>query len=92
MATAAADIDDIVRAVKERLHDKPDDDIEDVYVWADGTVTGPPGEAGRDDDRAVAVFSPQDDALADDEIRTTIERGLTTVDRSDAEPVTERTP
>jgi hypothetical protein len=92
MATATPDLDAIAQRVRARLDHKSDDSPLDVYVWADGSVTGPPRGDERSDERAVAVFSPTDRALDAAAIRQSIANGLATVDRSAVDVVAEPVP
>ena len=86
MPREAAAIDRLALLVQDRLRHKPDTSPLDVYVWADGTVSGPPGSDERRDERAIAVFSPSEEPALDD-IRLTIARGFATVDKAEADVV-----
>jgi hypothetical protein len=70
-------IDSTVERVAQLLDRKPDDSPTDIYVWSDGSVTGP-----KDNDssrvsglRVVSVFTPGEPAT-EQQIRTSIENGL----------------
>lgn len=84
---AALDLDQIASNVAARLERTPGTSPLDVYVWVDGSVTGPPRGDERADERAIAVFSPNEAALEASEIRASIERGFATVDRSPSDTV-----
>ena len=89
MATDAVfPMDWIVKEVALRLSHKRLDSPEDIYVWSDGSVTGPKdNESEVGDLKVVSVFSPTDDETNPAAIRASIENGLATADdRRDDSP------
>lgn len=77
MTEAEFPIDRIVQEVVSRLARKPLDSPTDVYVWSDGSVTGPKeNESEVSELKAISVFSPTDDAASAESIRTSMENGL----------------
>ena len=76
-------IEQATEAVQRRLEAQSPDSPADVYVWADLSVTGPPGAENDDDSNAIAVFSPGDVDLSIDDIRRSILRGLEAAPVSD---------
>ncbi len=69
-------LDSTVTRVQELLQRKPEDSETDIYVWSDGSVTGP-----KDNDsqvsglRVVSVFTPGEHAT-DAQVRQSIEQGM----------------
>jgi hypothetical protein len=75
-----ADLDGIVSAVFERLRRNPPGSAKDVYVWSDGSVSGPlPADSPAEDRRLIALFTPGETLPPEGEVRETIARGLLTV-------------
>jgi hypothetical protein len=64
-----------VSQVLEQLRQKPLASPKDIYVWSDGSVTGPPGEAASEDPHMIALFSPHE-PIDEAAVRKTIENGL----------------
>lgn len=56
--TETAWIEDVVAAIDTRLQNRPPDSDQDVYVWSDGTITGPPDADPDDAIRVISVFTP----------------------------------
>lgn len=56
--TDSAWLDEMITAVNTRLETRPPESDEDVYVWNDGTITGPPDADPDDDIRVISVFTP----------------------------------
>jgi hypothetical protein len=54
-------LDEVVVAICQRLEHRPTNSDRDIYVWSDGTITGPP-EADDDstgqERRVISVFTP----------------------------------
>ena len=74
-------IDAIVTQVMALLDVEAPDNWRDIYVWSDGSVTGP-REAGSavGDLKLVSLFTPTDGLPTAESIRTSIVNGLATVD------------
>lgn len=70
-------IQSAVSQVLNQLQQKPNDAPKDVYVWNDGTVTGPKDNTGDrvENLRLISVFSP-DEAPTEDEVRQSLENGM----------------
>lgn len=51
-------LDDAVSGVRARLENRATDSDQDIYVWSDGTITGPPDADPEDDIRVISVFTP----------------------------------
>jgi hypothetical protein len=69
----------IAHQVQEQLARKSPDSPKDVYVWSDGTVTGPKDSDDREGSlRLVATFTPGEQ-LSDDSVLQTVRNGLATV-------------
>jgi hypothetical protein len=65
--------------VQEQLARKSPESPKDVYVWSDGTVTGPKDSDDREGSlRLVATFTPGEQ-LSDDSVLQTVRNGLATV-------------
>ncbi|MEO6397538.1 MAG: hypothetical protein ABIP13_03625 [Tepidiformaceae bacterium] len=81
MTESAFPIDRIVQEVESRLAQKRLDSPTDVYVWSDGSVTGPKeNESEVSELKVIAVFSPTDESATAESVRTSIENGLRTSD------------
>lgn len=70
-------IDRAVSQIVHQLAQKESDNQKDVYVWSDGSVTGPKDNTGTgvEELRVVAVFSPNE-APSEGAIRETLENGM----------------
>ena len=70
-------IESAVSQVLNQLNQKDIDTPKDVYVWNDGSVTGPKDNTGDrvEDLRLISIFSP-DEAPTADEVRQSLENGM----------------
>lgn len=70
-------IDAAVSQVMNQLHQKDIDARKDVYVWSDGSVTGPKDNTGDrvEELRLVSVFSPNE-APTEAEVRQSLKNGM----------------
>ena len=61
----------------EPARQKDDDARKDVYVWSDGSVTGPKDNTGDrvEELRVISVFSP-DEMPTESQVRTSLENGM----------------
>lgn len=80
---------EIASRVRSQLQKRRPGAEQDVYVWSDGTVTGPRNPGDRTDTlRLVGTFTPGE-TLSDAAIEETVRNGLATVPRGDeAAPAT----
>ncbi|MEO8538736.1 MAG: hypothetical protein ABI577_03275 [bacterium] len=77
---------EIAARVRSLLERRPSDSPADVYVWSDGTVTGPRDTGDRTDDlRLVATFTPGEEPTAA-AIEETVRNGLAAVPRGEGLP------
>lgn len=76
-------IDRAVSQVVSQLSQKAPDAPKDIYVWSDGSVTGPMDNTGErvEQLRVVAVFSPNE-APTESAIRETLQNGMREVNRA----------
>lgn len=71
-------LDATVNQVMNQLEQKQPENPRDIYVWSDGSVTGPKeNESEVSDLRVVSVFTPGE-TLSEADIRQSIENGLAT--------------
>jgi len=78
MSTSDFPIDHVMERVKERIKASPDSQL-DIYVWADGRVTGPPTGNEPDEGHLVTLVTPTGGVMpSPDEIRATILKGVQT--------------
>ena len=69
-------VDGAVKQVMEQLAAKDPRSNRDIYVWSDGTVSGPRDNDSRvSDERVVSVFTPGEHST-EAEIRASIAKGL----------------
>jgi hypothetical protein len=70
-------IESAVSQVLNQLNQKDIATPKDVYVWNDGSVTGPKDNTGDrvEDLRLISIFSP-DEAPTADEVRQSLENGM----------------
>lgn len=65
-----------VSRVQQLLRQKPEDSPTDIYVWSDGSVTGPKDNDSRVAGlRVVSVFTPGEHST-DEQIRQSIRQGI----------------
>ena len=76
--------EEVVSAVRSRLENRPTDSDQDIYVWSDGTITGPPDADPEDDIRVISVFTPGEH-VAPEVIRESLRAGLQAVPGSSGE-------
>ena len=70
-------IDGAVKQVSDQISRRGDDSTKDIFVWSDGTVTGPKDNTDErvEELRLVASFSP-DEQPTEAAIRETLENGM----------------
>lgn len=70
-------IDGAVKQVAEQLRRRGPGSTKDIFVWSDGTVTGPKDNTDErvEELRLVASFTP-DEHPTEDAIRQTLENGM----------------
>jgi hypothetical protein len=70
-------IDGAFSQIVNQLGQKESDSPKDIYVWSDGSVTGPKENADSDVEalRLVGVFSPNEEP-SESAIRETLENGM----------------
>lgn len=69
-------VDAAVKQVMDQLRAKDPRSDRDVYVWSDGTVSGPRDSDSRvSDERVVSVFTPGEQS-SEAAIRASIVKGL----------------
>lgn len=74
-------VETITDLVLARLQQEPGGDWEDIFVWSDGTVTGPRNLDGpQGDDKLVSRFTPTGRLPDRAAVRESIVAGLATVD------------
>jgi hypothetical protein len=74
-------VDAIVAEVLTRLDHMSPNNWRDIYVWSDGSVTGPKdAESDVSDLKLVSLFTPSNGLPSAASIRASIVEGLTTVD------------
>lgn len=78
MTTEDFPIDRVMEQVQRRIQASPHSPI-DIYVWADGRVTGPPTGEERDEAHLVTLVTPTGGITPSTaEIRATILKGVMT--------------
>ncbi|MBN9492514.1 hypothetical protein J0H33_04105 [bacterium] len=76
-------IDAIITQVMALLDVEAPDNWRDIYVWSDGSVTGPrDAESSVGDLKLVCLFTPSEGLPTADSIRASIVNGLSAVDAS----------
>lgn len=70
-------VDQAVSKVLNQLSQADPETGKDVYVWSDGSVTGPKDVTGDrvQDLRVISVFSPQE-SPSEDAVRLSLENGM----------------
>ena len=70
-------IDGAISQVMNQLAQKDADARKDVYVWSDGSVTGPKDNTGDrvEELRVISVFSP-DESPTEAQVRESLENGM----------------
>jgi hypothetical protein len=70
-------VDGTVKQVAEQIRRRGDNSTKDIYVWSDGTVTGPRDNTDErvEELRLVGQFSPNE-TPDEDAIRETIRNGM----------------
>ena len=70
-------VDQAVSQVMNQLQQKDPETYKDVYVWSDGSVTGPKDATGErvQDLRVISVFSPHE-MPTEDAVRQSLENGM----------------
>ena len=83
---SASWIDQAVSQVLNQLRQKDSDSPKDVYVWSDGSVTGPKETTDNhvQDLRLVATFSPNE-LPTEQAIRETLAKGMRTAREAEAD-------
>ncbi len=72
-------IDRIIDQVLARFDHPPGDSQDDIYVWSDGRITGPPTGNEGDNTRLLTVVTPGGIRPSREELRVTMESGLDVV-------------
>lgn len=78
MTTEDFPIDQVMEQIQRRIHASPRSPL-DIYVWADGRVTGPPTGEEPDEAHLVTLVTPTGGVMPPPEqIRATILKGVET--------------
>lgn len=78
MSTKDFPIDHVMERVKDRIKASPHSQL-DIYIWADGRVTGPPTGEEPDEAHLVTLVTPTGGIMpTPEEIRATILKGVRT--------------
>lgn len=73
-------IDHIIEQVLARYDQTDGEGGEDIYVWSNGLVTGPPKGSEEDDTRLLLVVTPGSERPTREELRENLADGLDVVD------------
>ena len=65
----------------------PSDSENDIYVWSDGSVTGPKSSESRVENlRVISVFSPNE-SLTETQVRESLRNGLREAEQARADKI-----